>query len=199
MITHILKAVCVLCTAACAAAAFASCGDSSSSGSSGSSGSSSGSSHVSHESGSTSDGQQEELTAKEYIDKVLENFPDHLFDTTTAKGDTAADGFDAYCKKLYLGTMPDDLSDGAISYATQGGNADEVSVLKAADPDKQSELTDILKQRLDMRHHDFEGYKPEELPKIEKAKIFEAGGYSILVIADNAEDIEKAFEEAAGN
>ena len=54
-------------------------------------------------------------------------------------------------------------------------------------------MTKILKDRVDVRRHDFEGYKPEELPKIDKARVFEANGYSILVIADNAEEIEKAF------
>jgi len=193
MITHLLKAICVLCTAACAAAAFASCGaadEGSSSASSASSSANSGALSVSSQ-------EAEPLKAQQLLEKALEAAPDSLLDTTTAKGDTSSYGFDNYCKKLYFGTRKDDLEDGVISYASSGGNADEVSVLKAADPDKQDELTKILEQRRDMRYHDFEGYKPEELPKIEKAKVFEAGGFSILVIADNADEIEKAFEAAA--
>ena len=187
MITHLLKAICVLCTAACAAAAFSSCGSTE-----GSSSSSSGS----HDAASVASQTAEPMKAEELLKKALEAAPDSLLDTTTAKGDTSNYGFDNFCKKLYMGTRLEDVEDGAISYASTGGNADEVSVLKAADPDKQSELTKMLEQRLDMRHHDFEGYKPEELPKIEKAKVFEAGGFSILVIADNADEIEKAFESA---
>ena len=185
MIEYILKAVCVLCTAACAAT-FVSCSAQDSSSQASSTGSASSVSAGGSE-------QQTELTAEELLKKALDSAPDSLLDATTAKGDSSDYGFDNFCKKLYMGTMPDDLADGAISYASTGGNADEVSVLKAADPAKQGELTKILEQRRDMRHHDFEGYKPEELPKIEKARIFEAGGFSILVIADNAENIEKAF------
>ncbi len=192
MITHILKAICVLCTAACAAAAFTSCGSTESSSSSASSTASS----ATADSGSESE-TQAELKAKELIEKTLAEAPDDLIDATTEKGDTSDHGFDKFCKKLYFGTMPDDLADGAISYASTGGNADEISVLKAADPAKQGELTKILEQRRDMRHRDFEGYKPEELPKIENAEVFEAGGFSILVIADNADDIQKAFEKNA--
>ncbi|MBR6338156.1 MAG: DUF4358 domain-containing protein [Ruminococcus sp.] len=188
MITHILKAICVICTAACAAGAFVSCGDAS-----GSSVRDASSTPANVTSGDTS---ATDLTAAEFMEKALSQAPDSLLDTATAKGDTSDYGFDKFCKKLYGGTLPDDLEDGAISYASSGGNADEVSLLKAADPARQSELTDKLKERLDMRKRDFEGYKPEELPKIEKARIFEAGGFSILVIADNAEDIEKAFKNA---
>ena len=186
MITHILKAVCILCTAACAAAAFTSCGDVSSS---------QGGSASSETSDAAMSGSTEfDMSAEEYLKAALEKAPDSLLDETTAKGDTSSYGFDTFCAKLYGGLSADELSDGAISYASSGGNADEVSLLKAADDEKQSELTARLKDRLDMRRHDFEGYKPEELPKIDKARVFECNGFCVLVIADNAEDIEKAFK-----
>ena len=185
MITHILKAVCILCTAACAAAAFTSRGDVSSS----------------HD-GSSSDtvlssSTEFSMSAEEYLKAALEKAPASLLDETTVKGDTSSYGFDTFCAKLYGGLSADELSDGAISYASSGGNADEVSLLKAADDKKQGELSAVLKDRLDMRRHDFEGYKPEELPKIDKARVFECNGFCILVIADNAEDIEKAFKSIA--
>ncbi|MBQ6675411.1 MAG: DUF4358 domain-containing protein [Ruminococcus sp.] len=181
MITHILKAICVLCTAACAATAFVGCGDSGSSGSGA-------------ESVAGVSQTQFDLSAKEYLDMALEKAPDSLLDESTAKGDTGSYGFDTFCSKLYGGATIDDIADGAISYASTGGNADEVSILKAADEEKQADMTRILKDRVDVRRHDFEGYKPEELPKIDKARVFEANGYSVLVIADNAEEIEKAFK-----
>lgn len=184
MITHILKAICVLCTAACAMTAFASCGDVE--GSSNSSGKSIDASVASTEF---------KMSAEEYLKAAVNKAPDSLLDETTAKGDTSDYGFDNFCAKLYGGLDKDELADGAISYASSGGNADEISILKAADPEKQSALTQVLKDRVDTRHHDFEGYKPEELPKIEKAKVFEANGFSILVISDNADEIENAFEE----
>lgn len=188
MITHILKAVCILCTAACAAAAFTSCGDVSSS-----QGGASSKTSDAAMSGST----EFDMSAEEYLKAALEKAPDSLLDETTVKGDTSSYGFDTFCAKLYGGLSADELSDGAISYASSGGNADEVSLLKAADDKKQSELTAKLNDRLDMRRHDFEGYKPEELPKIDKARVFECNGFCILVIADNAEDIEKAFKSIA--
>ena len=117
MITHILKAICVICTAACAAGAFVSCGDAS-----GSSVRDASSTPANVTSGDTS---ATDLTAAEFMEKALSQAPDSLLDTTTAKGDTSDYGFDKFCKKLYGGTLPDDLEDGAISYASSGGNADE--------------------------------------------------------------------------
>lgn len=183
MITSILRAVCALCTAACVLTAFTACGDTSSD--SGTAGNKSNSSSASAE--------EVSLTAEEYINKALEIKPNSLLDATTAKGDTSEYGFDNFCIKLYNGLDPEELEDGAISYASSGGNADEISVLKAKDPSKQNELTKKLEERIQVRHHDFEGYKPEELDKIDKAEVFEAGGYSILIIADDAAAIKDAF------
>ena len=182
MITHILKAICVLCTAACAATAFVGCGDS-------------GSSSSGAESVPGVSQTQFDLSAKEYLDMALEKAPDSLLDESTAKGDTGSYGFDTFCSKLYGGANIDQIADGAISYASSGGNADEISLLKAKDSSKQQELTQLLKNRIDVRHHDFEGYKPEELEKIDKSRVFEANGYSILVISEDAEKIEEAFKK----
>ncbi len=182
MITRVLKTVCAVCTAACLITALGSCSDTSSSG-------------ESDKENTASSDTSVQITAEDYIKKALEQQPDPLLDTTTAKGDTSEYGFDNYCKKLYGGLEPDELEDGAISYASSGGNADEISLLKAKDSSKQQELTQLLKNRIDVRHHDFEGYKPEELEKIDKSRVFEANGYSILVISEDAEKIEEAFKK----
>ena len=134
-------------------------------------------------------------SAEEVLTAAVEKAKDSNLNTTTKKGDTDEYGFDKNCEKLYGGITPQELDDGLISYSSAGGLADEISMLKPNDESNREKLMSILKERINVRRRDFEGYKPEELPKIENARVFEADGFCILVIADNSEEIEKAFKE----
>lgn len=146
----------------------------------------------------TSEAQSSEsesvISAEEMLKAALDKVPDNNLDTTTVKGDTSDYGFDSFCKKLYSGTMPEDLDDGLISYSSTGGYADEISILKPKNADDKSKLLSILKERINVRRHDFEGYKPEELTKIDNAQVFEQDGACILIIAENAAEIKDAFK-----
>lgn len=84
------------------------------------------------------------------------------------------------------------ILDGAILYNENGGYADEVSAVKF---DEGIDGQELLKQRLESRTATFRDYRPEEVPKLENAKIFNAGGFDILIISDDADSIEKQLKE----
>lgn len=86
---------------------------------------------------------------------------------------------------------PDLISDGAIAYAN--GSADEISLLYVYDADAVSAVKRLLENRVERRIRDFTGYMPEELPKLEDARIAVNGHYVLLVIGDNAEEIVRLF------
>jgi len=84
------------------------------------------------------------------------------------------------------------ILDGAILYNENGGYPDEVSAVKF---DEGIDGQELLKQRLESRTATFRDYRPEEVPKLENAKIFNAGGFDILIISDDADNIEKQLKE----
>ena len=114
MITHLLKAVCVVCTAACAATALVSCGNSNSSEES---------KTEKFEEASFASIEEFDMTAEEYLKSVLEKAPDGLLDETTAKGDTSEYGFDNFCEKpkqaLVLYPAAQNLHQHEVVYAVE--------------------------------------------------------------------------------
>lgn len=87
-----------------------------------------------------------------------------------------------------------DLSEGFIIYNSGGGKADEISVISRRDGDT-SKNEKLLKARSERRYKDFDGYVPDELPKIKDAKIFSVGNYSVLIIAENASELENIVKD----
>jgi hypothetical protein len=102
------------------------------------------------------------------------------------------EAFENNAKKLYA-TEYSDLSDGGILYDGTGSTADEISMIKPADGDTDNAVS-ALEARKEMRIRDFTGYKPEELDKIEDARIFSQNGWAVLIISDNADSIEKTLK-----
>lgn len=129
----------------------------------------------------------EEYTVAALFDK-LEN--SGLCEAMDEREQLGGEQFDSACEKLY-GQTADKFSDGGIMFNGAGQAADEVSALKSGSED----CGEILSQRVTRRYGDFEGYAPAELEKLDGAQIFEAGGLTILVISDNADEIRKIIEE----
>lgn len=91
------------------------------------------------------------------------------------------------------GIAPDTsiIFDGAIAYGN--GNANEISILCVTDESHLDKMGWVLKQRLERRIRDFEGYMPQELPKLEEAQIVTNGNYIMLVVSLDAEAIAEEF------
>lgn len=95
-------------------------------------------------------------------------------------------------RNLYGMELDSDLvSDGAIAYAN--GSADEISLLYVYDADAVPAVKRLLENRVERRIRDFTGYMPEELPKLEDARIAVNGHYVLLVVGNHAEEIVRLF------
>ena len=127
--------------------------------------------------------ETEQLTAAGILDKLRDT---GLCPQLDERADFGGDVFTNACEKLY-GEPPEKFTDGGIMFVSSGASADEISVLSSTDADCRQ----LLEDRKQRRYKDFEGYAPAELEKIEKARIFSAGGLWVMIISDNAEDAEK--------
>ena len=101
--------------------------------------------------------------------------------------------FSKNCRKLYA-CEESDLKDAMIVFNNGGGLADEVSIVYPADGDTDKQLR-MFDARRQTRYNDFNGYAPEELPKIENAKSFTIGDAAVFIISDSADEIEKIIKE----
>ncbi|MCR5539402.1 MAG: DUF4358 domain-containing protein [Ruminococcus sp.] len=125
-----------------------------------------------------------DITAEE----MLADISSENLDGRISKGDGL---YDKNAANFY-GTGFANIIDGAILYNDNGGYADEVSAVKF---DESVDGQELLKDRLESRTASFRDYRPEEVGKLEKAKIFNAGGFDVLIISDDADSIEKQIKD----
>lgn len=138
--------------------------------------------------GNTADSTSAEKNADITAEALLSDIDNSLLDGKLIKGE---DKFDSNAAKFY-GTELENIEDGGILYNTEGVNADEVSAVRFKEgTDGQA----LLKKRLDDRTATFKDYRPEEVGKLESAKLFSAGGYDVLIISDDADKIESQLRE----
>ena len=121
---------------------------------------------------------KEDKTAKD----ILSEIENENLDGSAFYGEKT---FSDNCKNLY-GADESAFSDGGIIYATSGGLADEVSMLKLKDG---SSAENYLTARLEARKTTFKNYKPEESYKLDKAVIFQNGDWWVLIISDKSDEI----------
>ena len=130
----------------------------------------------------------ESTAAQISASQLLDGIDDTLLDGKISMGD---EKFDGNTDKFY-GVELSKIEDGCILYNTDGGNADEISAVRFADG---VDGEGIMKDRLDDRKATFRDYKPDELEKLEKAKVFSVGGFDILIISDRAGEFEGMLRE----
>ena len=81
-----------------------------------------------------------------------------------------------------------------ILYATDGSkSADEIVVVSAKDSAYTGEMTALLRNHLEYRTSLYKTYGPEQVPKLEKAKVFSEGSLAVFIAADDAPQIQNAF------
>lgn len=125
-----------------------------------------------------------DITARE----LLADIDNDLLDGRICMGE---EKFDSNAEKFY-GVGIDSIEDGGIMYNSEGGCADEISAVRFTD---QTDGAALLQKRLEDRTATFRDYRPEELDKLENARIFSAGGYDLLVISDDAEALARQLEQ----
>lgn len=82
-----------------------------------------------------------------------------------------------------------------ISYAENGAeSADEIVVIAAKNEDYVQTVRAQLQKHLDYRTSLYKTYGANQLQKLEKAKLFTSGIYTVLIVADDADSISRAFD-----
>ncbi|MCI8608381.1 MAG: DUF4358 domain-containing protein [Firmicutes bacterium] len=108
------------------------------------------------------------------------------FDTYAGYGEEIYDdSFDG----MY-GVQYDMINDGAICYTASGGGADEISVLHLKEQGDISLAKQKMEDRIATRRNTFEGYMPEEVSKIDEARVIVQGNFIVLLISDDNDAME---------
>lgn len=103
--------------------------------------------------------------------------------------------YDESFDNLY-GVQFDMIDDGALLQTASGGVADEVSVLHLKKSSDVSIAKQKLEDRIAERRNEFNGYKPEEVYKLDNARVIVQGNYAALIISDDADNVEAALRSA---
>jgi Uma2 family endonuclease len=82
-----------------------------------------------------------------------------------------------------------------VSYASEGGKADEITVIAVKDMNDIEEAKQALEDHRESRRKLLEQYEPAEVKRIEDGIIFTKEQYAVLIISDNSSAVRKAFEE----
>lgn len=81
-----------------------------------------------------------------------------------------------------------------ITYASNGtGNADEIVAIQVKKKSDLNQAADSLRSHLETRKTLYAAYDKNQLPKLEKAKVFTRGTLAILMVSDNSDKMEAAF------
>ena len=66
-----------------------------------------------------------------------------------------------------------------------GGTAEEFAAFETDSPEKAEEIAEKLRKRIEKRKRDFEGYIPEEMPKLENALVEVRGNCAVMCVSDD--------------
>ncbi len=83
-----------------------------------------------------------------------------------------------------------------VSYAKEGGKADEIAVIAVKNVNDTEEAKKSLEAHKESRHKLLDQYEPEEVSRIDDGVIFTSGQYAVLIISENSGAVRKAFEKA---
>lgn len=83
-----------------------------------------------------------------------------------------------------------------VSYAKEGGKADEIVVIAVKDINDTKEAKKSLEMHKENRHKLLEQYEPKEVSRIDDGVIFTHGQYAVLIISEHSDAVRKAFEDA---
>lgn len=123
---------------------------------------------------------------RDVLDACKKIAPEGSFDTMVCYGEELYDdSFDS----LY-GIQFKDISDGAILYSEEGGRADEISIVCMKKNEDVSVAKQKFQDRIENRRNAFQGYKPEEVYKLDNASVIVQGNYVALIISENNDDFE---------
>ncbi len=83
-----------------------------------------------------------------------------------------------------------------VSYAKEGGKADEIAVIAVKDSADTEEAKKSLEAHKENRRKLLDQYEPEEVSRIKDGVIFTSGQYAVFIVSEKSDAVRKAFEEA---
>lgn len=133
------------------------------------------------------------IACEDVLAELLKRVPTTNCDTRTVSGDGT---YEEYFEYLYDVSL-DKAADGAFGYAS-AAYADEITVIRLADIGDADKFLDKLEDRIDRRKQDFEGYKPEEVAKLDGAQTASAGSYVLMAVCGDADKVKNEFLKMLG-
>ena len=130
------------------------------------------------------------VTADEILVKLKETAEDMPVCLEMTEEDAS---FKNSYEKYLTMTSADKVADFAMMYS-DAATADEIMVVKLIDTASAEELSAALADRVARRKKQFDGYDPDEMNRMDLAKIKQDGVYVLFVVCDNATDVVKAFD-----
>ena len=131
-------------------------------------------------------GTNDDVKCLDIVNSCKNVVEDGTFDTSSGYGEDLYDGnFDT----LY-GVQFDMIDDGAISYTSEGGVADEISIIHLKKSEDVSLAKTKMQDRITERTNTFSQYKPEESYKLENAIVMAQGNYVALIVSEQPDVIE---------
>ena len=134
-------------------------------------------------------GTEQSVKCSEIIDKILKEIPGNC-NSKVAYGE---DKYEKNFKHLYKTDM-ENVADGAFAYASEA-YADEITVICFNDSKTAASFEEKLTDRIERRKKDFNGYKPEEVKKLDKAEVYMDGNYAVMAVCDDADGVIDLFKK----
>ena len=96
---------------------------------------------------------------------------------------------------LFMNISDEDYSevDGFFVAYSADGKAYEIAVIRSKEEATAVKMTESLTRHTAERAKTYSYYMPDQVPKAEAAKIFTAGRYSVLIMCNDRDAVEKAF------
>ena len=91
---------------------------------------------------------------------------------------------------------PEEVVAFKVYTCSTGGSADEVAVFLGDDDAAMEYIEQMVGYRLDTLKSNFEDYRPEEMSKIENAKVLTNGYVTALVVGNDTAPAEEVFQKA---
>ena len=103
---------------------------------------------------------------------------------------------DGETRFAYVSALPYNKVENFLLSYSSAGKADEVAVIAVKDQQDVEEAARTLREHVTQRLNLFRQYGPDQAARVEKAQVFTKDNYAVLIIADQAQAVKTAFEQA---
>ena len=115
-----------------------------------------------------------------------------LTEMTSLTG-AAADGETLFA---YVSDLPYSKVENFLLSYSSSGKADEVAVIAVKERKDVEEAARTLREHVTQRLNLFRQYGPDQAARVEKAQVFTKDNCAVLIIADQAQAVKTAFDQA---